>query len=472
MSDQPGQQDPNGNSYNRPPSQSAPGAPAQGAPQWQYPHGAPHAESAGQGGGPGQPYQQASQHSYPQQGGYQQGQQPGYPQQPGHQPYQQPDYLARGSQSAAPAKAKKGKAPTVLTVLGAISLLAGIVLLVVGGLLFWRVLPTDVLDSSGNPGPDAIGHTEAGGSFTADLDSGSSYTFFGAYPRGGGGTFEGGPNIISPSGEQEIANWAQVEATAEQGGTIAESVWTFTPEESGEYSIDTPPATGEITVILTEGGDMGGFLGGILGGVGIFLVGGFLALVGLVLLIIGIVMGSSRRKKAKRSGQGGNSSQPYGQYQPQPQQYGQQPQYQGYQQPGQPPQQPQYGTQYGGQQGTTPPAQQYGAGAPHLSSPEPGAPGAPGAPAQHQPYQQPSAESYQQSTAPSAESAQQAPSAESAQGGQPWSPGQYQQPGQQGQPGQFGQQPGEPGQQPQPDEPGQFGQRPGEPGQQRPESHQ
>lgn len=429
MSEQPGQQDPNGNSYHQQPSQAASGAPQQGAPQWQYPQGAPDAESAGQVGGPGQPYQQVPQHSYPQQGSYPQGQQPGYPQQQqGQQPYQQHDYLAR-RQGAAPAKAKKGKAPTVLTVLGAISLLAGIALLVVGGLLFWRALPTDVLNSNGNPGPDVIGHAEAGETFTAALDSGSAYTFFGAYPDGGGGTFDGGPNITAPSGEQEIANWAQVDAVAEQGGTVAESVWTFTPEESGEYTIDTPPATGEITVILTEGGGLGGFLGGLMGGIGGFLVGGFLALAGLVLLIIGIVMGASRRKKAQRSDQAGHSGQHYyGQYQPQGQQYGQPPQYPGYQQPGQPPQQ----GQYGNPQGTTPPAQQYGAGAPHLSSPEPAAPG-------QQPYQPPSTESYQQPTAPSAGSAQQAPSAESAQGGQPqqqWSPDQYPQPGQPGQPGQ------------------------------------
>ncbi|WP_150461536.1 hypothetical protein [Nesterenkonia ebinurensis] len=416
MSDQPGQQDPNGNSYNPPPNQPVPSDSPQGAPQWQYPQDAPHAESAGQGWGPGQPYQQ----TYPPQGGYP-GQQQPYPGQQGAQPYQQPSYQPQGSQGGgAPAKPKKGKAPTVLTVIGALSLVVGIVLLIVGGLLFWRALPTDVLDSSGNPGPDAIGYAEAGQSFTADLDSSSSYTFFGAYPSGGGGSFEGGPNITAPSGEQEIANWAQVDAWVEQGGTTAESVWTFSPEESGEYTIETPPATGEITVILAEGGEVGGFIGNIMGTIGAFLVGGFLAFVGLVLLIIGIIMGVSRRKKAKKARQNGSG--------------GQQPQYQGYQYG-------QYGPQ-GYQQSTTPPAPQYGAGAPHLSSPEPGAPGQ-----QQSYYQQPSAESYQQPpSAPSAESFQQAPSAESAQDGdqpqqpQQWAPGQNQQPGQPGPQGKPGQQ--------------------------------
>lgn len=231
--------------------------------------------------------------------------QPPFPQQtyPAYQTPQHQGYVPYGQPPA------KGPLPTVLNVTGGIMLAAGVGLLIMAAILFWRTLPTDVLSADGTPGPQSAAYAGPGETTAATLDPDAHYTIYQVYPAGAH-THHGVPSdpaeIHAPDGEIITADSARINSSVSAGGMQAQGRWSFSVDQPGEYEIAMPEAEGtgpgseEVFYVVIEGGEISALFGGIIGTLGGVFGGIFLCFVGGVLLLIGIIVGVTRRRRRRQ----------------------------------------------------------------------------------------------------------------------------------------------------------------------------
>lgn len=199
----------------------------------------------------------------------------------------------------------RGPLPTVLNVIGGLMLAAGLGLMLMAAILFWRVLPTDVIGADGGPGSQSVTHGVPGETVVATLDPDERYMVYQVQPQGSGHEVLGEPEIRAPDGEVDTAGSAQFSSEAAAGGMVANARWSFAVDQPGEHEITLPESSGagpegELFFVVTAGGEISDFLGGLFGTLGGIFGGLFLCFVGGVLLLIGIILGVTRRRRRRQ----------------------------------------------------------------------------------------------------------------------------------------------------------------------------
>jgi hypothetical protein len=216
-------------------------------------------------------------------------------------PYPSPQHPA--PQPARPDRRTSLTGPVVTTSIGVLVLLATLVVGLLTARTFVGLVTSDVISSSGEPGPDVVADAPAPGATTATLEAGQRYAVHLAWPAQG--AIE--PRLTdvvllqAPSGVVVAADGDPgVDGTFTAGTWSIETVAAFTAPESGTYQVAVPAA--DVTaarVLVAPDQDVAPFVGGVLGSVagviGVLLLGAFGA--GLVLggVIWWVVRARARR---------------------------------------------------------------------------------------------------------------------------------------------------------------------------------
>ena len=208
---------------------------------------------------------------------------------------------------AAPPLRGKGTLITgvVLLILGLVAVIAGIALL--------AGTATSLLSQIGTP-------QTAPTSFTRQLDGGTTYAVYEATDGGSGTTedpFLGDVQatditVKGPNGDVPVTSTGDQVNTVGDGKQLFAEVATFNPPTTGSYTIDIS-TTGSLVAVapsLSSVGKAAIWLA-LIG------LGGLLAVIGIILLIVGAVQRSSSRKKqqaalAGAAGYAAAPGQPYG----------------------------------------------------------------------------------------------------------------------------------------------------------------
>lgn len=186
----------------------------------------------------------------------------------------------------------------VLTVLGALVLIGTVVVAVLVGRTFVGLLPTGILGTDGQPGPDVVASIDAPGTARVDLDAGR-YAVLVAYEadESDGDAREGDEleltgdlQVTAPDGTSvDASGGAQVTMRSGRGDVVAHTVAAFTVTQPGTHTV-TVPGTQDgspATVLLTPDADFLPFFTGIFSTVlGVFLVIG-LGFVGTAMAVGG-----------------------------------------------------------------------------------------------------------------------------------------------------------------------------------------
>ncbi|MBZ2198392.1 hypothetical protein [Occultella gossypii] len=213
------------------------------------------------------------------------------------------------------------RGPIILTVTGAVVLIAAIVIGVIVVRLFLSVLPLGLVGSDGGPGPDAAGGAEVPGTLTLDLEADSTYVVLLSYPSNAPEPeLSDSVTVIGPDGEP-AAPAAGASLTVTTGGVSARDIEYVQTGAAGPYTIEVPPladpaATPWARIVVAEVDALPGFFAGVAGSIaGVFLVFG-LGIAGVAMVIGGAVWWSSRaragRAQAAGPGQGGYPSGRFG----------------------------------------------------------------------------------------------------------------------------------------------------------------
>jgi len=190
--------------------------------------------------------------------------------------------------------------PAVLTIIGAICLVAAIVATVFAVRTFVGIVPLHVLDSRGDPGSAALGVTDVPGAATLDLDAGW-YDIYAVVPMARFSTPDVTVQVTGPDGTPVDLQSPTVASTTSLGGSSANAISSFQVTDPGQYTLTATDATSTDTrVIVVRGKPTTAFLGSVAGVVvGMFLAIG-LGVVGLGLTIGGGVWWGNRARARKR----------------------------------------------------------------------------------------------------------------------------------------------------------------------------
>lgn len=202
------------------------------------------------------------------------------------------------------------RGPVWLTVSGAVLCLVAVAAAVLVARTFVGILPTDLLDGDGGPGPGVVATLDAPGTTTVDLEADTRYVVLVAEPWTGGS--EEGEHtgltadvVVRTPDERtlEASLSPGVNLTSSRGGTTVHSVGAFRTDVGGEHTLQAPAAEGgaeDVQVLVALDEPFLPFFTGIFGTVmGVFVVIGA-ALLGVPMLVIGIVWWR-RRAAARRA---------------------------------------------------------------------------------------------------------------------------------------------------------------------------
>lgn len=196
-------------------------------------------------------------------------------------------------------------APVTLTAVGVVVLLVAAAVAVVVVRLFLGLLPLDVLDGDGEPGPGVLAVIGAPGSSTVVLDGDTDYALYLLVPHEVAHVgLDSRPEVTAPDGSAvDVRDAAAVSVNASRGGMTASTVAGFTTGEAGTYTVAVPAASvDDARVLVVEDEQAMRFLSGALGtvaGVALLCV---LAVAGLGATIGGAVWWVHRARAADRSG--------------------------------------------------------------------------------------------------------------------------------------------------------------------------
>jgi hypothetical protein len=191
------------------------------------------------------------------------------------------------------------RGPKALVLAGALVLVASLVLVAVVVRAFVTLLPLDVLDGDGGPGPSVLASAGTPGELEADLASGTAYALLLAQPEPTGHTgLDGDLLVTGPDGSAVDLTLTGVSVNASRGGVSAHTVGSFRTTTSGTYTVRVPAMLdgSDSSVLLAPETPVAPFVAGVLGTVlGVF---GFLLLlpVGACGVVGGGMWWRSRRR--------------------------------------------------------------------------------------------------------------------------------------------------------------------------------
>ncbi|WP_199424096.1 hypothetical protein [Actinotalea solisilvae] len=201
------------------------------------------------------------------------------------------------------------RGPVRLTVSGAVLCLVAAAAAVLVVRSFVGLLPTDLLDGEGGPGPGVVATVDAPGTATVDLEADTRYVVLVAEPWTGGSEEDDHTGLVSdlvvraPDDRTLEASLSPgVNLTSSRGGTTVHSVGAFRTGAGGEHVLQAPAAEGgaDVQVLVALDEPFLPFFAGIFGTVfGVFVAIGA-ALLGVPMLVIGIVWWR-RRAAARRT---------------------------------------------------------------------------------------------------------------------------------------------------------------------------
>lgn len=187
--------------------------------------------------------------------------------------------------------------PSVPPLRGKGTLVTGTVLLVLGliGIVAGIILTANALSSLS----DKVGTAEnTPTTITRNLDSGTTYA---VYAAEGGSVSAGDIEVSGPSGSVSLKD-PSVTSSVDVSGTNYSEVVTFDPPKTGDYDV-TVSSEGAVVAVAPS---LSSAAKGLAWIAGIF-VGGLLAFLGVILLLIGAIQRSSSKKK-QRAAMGGASA--------------------------------------------------------------------------------------------------------------------------------------------------------------------
>ncbi|MGY4645166.1 hypothetical protein [Cellulomonas sp. URHB0016] len=181
-------------------------------------------------------------------------------------------------------------APVTLTVVGvALLLVAGVVTVFVVR-IFMGLLPLDVLDARGEPGPAVLAVVDAPGTATVVLDAATRYAVYLVVPDDAEQDgLDGRLAVTAPDGSPvAVRDSADVSVSASRGDVTASTVAGFASDGAGTYTVDVPPASVDGARVLVVKDDSAvSFIFGVFGGIAGVLVICVLGVLGLGMTVGG-----------------------------------------------------------------------------------------------------------------------------------------------------------------------------------------
>ncbi|QCB92330.1 hypothetical protein [Cellulomonas shaoxiangyii] len=233
---------------------------------------------------------------------------PGAPQPRSPQPgIHQPAIHQPGTPQPAPVRRTSLTGPVVTTSLGVLVLVATLAVGLLTVRAFVGVLSTDVLTSSGAPGPDVVADADAPGMTTAELEAGQRYAVHLAWRDGSGPADPALTEDVllqAPSGAVLAADGdPAVDSSFAVGAWSITSVAAFTAPESGTYQVAVPPADVDgARVLIAPDQDAAPFVGELLASIagvfGVILLGSF----GTGLVLGGVIWWVVRARARRAAG--------------------------------------------------------------------------------------------------------------------------------------------------------------------------
>ncbi|HLR28892.1 MAG TPA: hypothetical protein VK086_09385 [Ruania sp.] len=205
--------------------------------------------------------------------------------------------------TAVPKTSRKG--PITLTVVGAVLLIAAVVVAVMVARVFFSVVPTGVLSADGGPGEEAVGGTEVPGEVTVALEADSVYAVYLARPASAVEAELLDQVRVTAAGGADVTPVPGPDSNTTVNDVAASSILTFRTGAAGEYTVSAPPLTASsdaawATVIVAPHHEIGGFVSSLLSSIaGVFIALG-LGGAGIVLMLIGAVWWYTRSRTRKQ----------------------------------------------------------------------------------------------------------------------------------------------------------------------------
>lgn len=173
---------------------------------------------------------------------------------------------------------------------GAALLVVALAAGVVAGTLFWRALPTGVIDGDGAPGSEALAAGPVPGEVEVEVTGGEPYAVW-SVTSPGGAAFDREDVTVACDGVEVAVSAAAVSGSSGAGTYSATTVAQVTAPDDGTCSVSVaaPTASGSGSFVVTEGWRFGSFFATIGGTILLWFVAVGGGMVGFGLLLGGIV---------------------------------------------------------------------------------------------------------------------------------------------------------------------------------------
>ena len=198
---------------------------------------------------------------------------------------------------AEPSRGRWGVGPTVMTWIGAVLLLAALVAAGLGAASFLSVLPTGIVTSEGEPGPDAVGGGAVPGEREVYAMEGERIVVWEVTARGEDFTVHRDDvQVLGRDGEVPVRA-PSVSSTSSRGEVQARAVAEFlVPVEGGYTVVVDGSADSGSGFLLVPGDSFGGFFSGLLSTIALWFVAIGGGIVAVFLLAGGIAWGMLRAR--------------------------------------------------------------------------------------------------------------------------------------------------------------------------------
>lgn len=184
-----------------------------------------------------------------------------------------------------------------LGIIGFLSAVGGVVALIFGFTNVSGLIPEELTDGHGDPGPAAIGDSEVPGEFTAELEEGETYRLYMLYDEELEAPQVEELMITDPDGESVHHSPPDVDTSSTSDGNTVEGYRDIDADEAGEYAftvtdVEAGEAADSVSVALAPLDDAQAFglVGGVIGivaGIALLIFGVPMAIIGLVLYLVG-----------------------------------------------------------------------------------------------------------------------------------------------------------------------------------------
>ncbi|WP_149204871.1 hypothetical protein [Actinotalea subterranea] len=206
---------------------------------------------------------------------------------------------------AAPGR-RSTRGARILTAVGALFMIGALVVAFLSARTFVGLLPVDVLDGDGEPGPAVLLTVPAPGTGEVTLDAGTDYALFTVVDAqdsdssGADDVLDAEVAVTGPDGTAvEVRGSADVDMSTGGGGRHASTVGSFETDAAGTYTVIVPAAQQQhVEVLVTQDQPVLPFVGGIFGTIAGAFAAVLLGILGVGMLIGGVVWWVLRRRSA------------------------------------------------------------------------------------------------------------------------------------------------------------------------------